>query len=218
MFGGARDWCDERLSFFAHRAVQGLEPVIEIGEPVRGFGQITMGDIVVTRRGHAEGRSQERGAFGRRGMVGVQDRPVFFPILGDASVAVDDVAGDHEEVRFGQVSSIGDRLFFGGPCTAIAEDNEPLRLVGQLGGAGIGRKDDLVFQSDPVTKHFTGLEAGQGDMIDPVRFDARHGDTPRDGELAACQRVPVPGWYSRAQWASTSAACHASTSFPGAGA
>ena len=71
MFGGARDWCDEHVSFFAHRAVQGLEPVIEIGQPVGCLGQITMGDIVVTRRGDAEDRSEERGAFGRRGMVGV---------------------------------------------------------------------------------------------------------------------------------------------------
>ncbi len=87
---------------------------------------------------------------------------------------------------------MGHGLFFGGPCTTIAENNEPLRLVGQLGGAGIGRNDHVVGHSDPVAKHFSGLQAGQSDMINPVRFDARHGDTPRARRIGGLPARPGP--------------------------
>ena len=51
---GSKQRRDHRAADLADRAVQRLEPVIEIGETVRVFAEVAGRDVVVTGRGDEE--------------------------------------------------------------------------------------------------------------------------------------------------------------------
>ena len=101
---------------------------------------------------------------------------------------VDDVAGDHHEVRLGQERAVGDRPLFGSIGTAIAEDHKPVRLIGGFRRVRLGLEDDFSVAAHAVSEDLARLQTGQSRVIDAVRLDSRNRHA---GERRGRARLPA---------------------------